>query len=155
VTDTETAPDLDIESLEEAETVVPTEKKLQLKIESLDDLRRVMTIAQGGDPDAQQTLNNFLRFDNDTERSNLPNTTTVRCVAQLNGFSKLFYPKNDDDPFALVAGCIETAFMARKGWKSNQFVEMTKQTPSLSDLQAVTEKSPSLTDRVLGRSKTE
>ena len=154
MTDTETAPDLDIESLEEAETAVSTETKPQLKIESLDDLRRVMTIAQGGDPDAQQTLNNFLRFDNDTERSNLPNTTTVRCVAQLNGFSKLFYP-NDDDPFALVAGCIETAFMARKGWKSNQFVEMTKQTPSLSDLQAVTEKSPSLTDRVLGRSKPE
>ena len=124
------------------------------KIESLDDLRKILIIAQGGDPNAQQTLNEFLRFGNNTERSNLPNTTTVRCVAQLNGYSKLYYPK-EDNPFALVADCLEVSFMARGGWKSNQFVEMTKQTPSLSDLQTVGETNPSLADRILGRKKAE
>ena len=131
-------------------------KKPQLKIETLDDLRRVFTIAQGGNPDAEQTLNNFLKFDNDTERSNLATTLTVRCVAQLNGYSQLYYPEVSDNPFALIARCLETAYMARKGWKSNQFVEMTKQTPSITDLETLGgEQQRSLVDKVLGRGKSE
>lgn len=137
------------------DTETATETKPQLKIESLNDLRRVLTIAKGGDPDAQQTLNNFLNFENNTERSNFPNTGTVLCVAQLNGFSKLYYPDDKDNPFALVASCLEVSFMARKGWKSEGFVEMMKSTPSLSDLQTVGEKSTGLVNRILRRGKTE
>ncbi len=146
MTETEKAPDS-----EPTEPIKEPETKPQLEIESWDDLRRVLLIAQGKDPDAQQTLNKFLRFDNDTERSNFPNTKTVLCITQLNGFSKLYYPDDEDNPFALAAQCLETAFMARKGWKSNAFVEMTKQTPSLSDLKEVGETSPSVVGRILGR----
>ena len=114
-----------------------------------------MVIAKGGDPNAQQTLNNFLKFENNTERSNFPNTGTVLCITQLNGFSRLYYPDDEDNPFALGADCLETAFMARKGWKSNAFVEMTKQTPSLSELQTVGETNPGVVARLLVGGKKE
>lgn len=127
--------------------------KPKLKIESLEDLRRVLVIAQGGDPNAQQTLNDFLQFDSNIERSNLPNIKTVLCVAQLSGYSQLYYP-SEDNPFSLIADCLAVSFMAKGGEKSKQFVEMMKQTPSLVDLQTVGgEQQRSLADRILGRGK--
>ena len=139
--------------LEPTEATTPTSEKPQIKIDSLDDLRDIMIIAKGGDPKASQTINDFINFDNNTERSNFPNTKTTLCIAQLNGYSRLYYP-NEENPFGLVAECIEIAFMARKGWKANQFVEMTKQTPSIPDLVTIGEaQKRGLGDRVLGRGK--
>ena len=126
--------------------------KPQLKIESLEDLRRVLVIAKGGDPNAQQTLNDFLQFDSNIERSNLPNIKTVLCVAQLSGYSQLYYP-DEDNPFSLIADCLAVSYMAKGGEKSKQFVEMMKQTPSLDALQVGAEQQRSLTDKILGRGK--
>ena len=151
--DAETASKPDSSDLPE-ETASPD--KPQLKIESLEDLRRILVIAKGGDPNAQQTLNDFLQFDSNIERSNFPNTKTVLCITQLTGYSKLLYP-DEENPFALIADSLSIAFMAKGGEKSKQFVEMMKQTPNLSDLQTigVGEQQRSLTDRILGRSKPE
>ena len=125
-----------------------------IKIESMDDLRDMMIIAKGGDPKAAQTINDFIKFDNNTERSNFPNSKTTLVIAQLNGYSRLFYPDDSDNPFGLAAECIEISFMARKGWKSQQFVEMTKQTPSIPDLVTIGEgKQRGIGDRLLGRGK--
>ena len=124
------------------------------KIETLDDLRRISVIAEGGDPDAQQTINNFLKFDNDIERTNLPNTDVVVAVIFADYAGKYFWPNAKSNPFSQFTESATQTFMSKGGWKSNQFVEMTKQTPSLTDLQTIGDK-PSLVDRVLGRSKTE
>lgn len=133
---------------------VPEPEKPLLKIESFEDLRDMMTIAKGGDPKAAQTINDFIKFDNNTERSNFPNTKTTLCIAQLNGYSRLYYPSGEENPFGLVAECIEIAFMARKGWKSGQFVEMVKQTPSIPDMVTIGEgKQRGIGDRILGRVK--
>lgn len=113
-----------------------------------------MVIADGGDPDAQQTLNAFLRFNNIVERSNLPTRRDVVLLTFLDGCSKLYYP-TIADPFALIRDSLATSFMAKGGGKSNQFVELMKQTPSLMDLQTVSESKRSLTDRILGRGKTD
>ena len=114
-----------------------------------------MTIARGGDPNAQQTLNDFLQFTNNIERSNFPNVNTVLCIAQLTGYSELYYPGNPKNPFALLADKLSIAFMAKGGEKSKQFVEMMKQTPSLEALQVSREQQQSLTDKLLRRGKTE
>ena len=138
-------PELELEPEPEVEPL--------LKIESFEDLRDMMVIAKGGDPKAQQTINDFIKFDNNTERSNFPNSKTTLVIAQLNGFSRLYYP-GEDNPFGLAAECIEISFMARKGWKSSQFVEMVKQTPSIPDMVTIGEgQKRSLGDRVLGRGK--
>ena len=128
---------------------------MSFKIETPDDLRRLLVIADGGDPEAQQTLNAFLKFNNNIERTNLPTRRDVVLLTYLEGCSKHYYPNNPDNPFALVLNALATAFMAKGGGKSNQFVELMKQTPSLTDLQAVSESSPSLTDRIFGRGKEE
>lgn len=119
----------------ESETIEP--ESVGFKIESLDDLRRVLVIAQGGNPDAQQSINDFLKFDNNIERTNLPTRRDVVLLAYLKGCGSLFYPENDNDPFSLMANALSIAFMAKGGEKSKQFVELMKQTPSLVDLQTM------------------
>jgi hypothetical protein len=107
------------------------------KIESLEDLRRVLVIAQGGNPDAQQSINDFLKFDNNIERTNLPTRRDVVLMAYLKGCGSLFYPEDAYDPFSIIADALSIAFMAKGGEKSKQFVELMKQTPSLVDLQTM------------------
>ena len=111
--------------------------ELGFKIESLDDLRRVLVIAQGGNPDAQQSINDFLKFDNNIERTNLPTRNDVVLMAYLKGCGSLFYPALDEDPFSIIADALSISFMAKGGEKSKQFVELMKQTPSLIDLQTM------------------
>ena len=125
------------------------------KIESLEDLRRVLVIAQGGNPDAQQSINDFLKFDNNIERTNLPTRRDVVLMAYLKGCGSLFYPENDDDPFSIIANALSIAFMAKGGEKSKQFVELMKQTPSLVDLQTIGVDAPKsgIRERVFGGRK--
>lgn len=133
-----------------------TETKPVLKIESLDDMKRVLTIARGGDPDAIQAVTNFMDFKSDIERSYFPDKTTTLCVGQLEGFAKLYYPNADWDPFSLTSGVIAIAFMPYKGFKSNQFVDMTRTQPDLSGLKTSTdEQKQSTIDRILRRGPTE
>lgn len=109
------------------------------KIESMKDFKDVLTIARGGDPDAIQAIASFMSLDSDTERSYFPDKTTALCIGQLNGFGKLFFPNDDWDPFTLVSDSLSVAYMGYKGFKSNQFVDMTRQTPNLADLQTQSE----------------
>lgn len=144
----ETPPDL------EPENPVPEEENASFKLESLDDLRRIIVMARGGDPDAQQTLNAFLKFNNNIERTNLPIRRDVQMIAYLDYAGKTLYAGNEDNPFTKAANCISIAFMAKGGDKSKQFVELMKQTPSLADLQTLGgDRQRSLTDRILGRGK--
>lgn len=126
------------------------------EIDSLDDLRRVIVMAQGGDPEAQQTLNAFLKFNNNIERTNLPTRRDVQMVVFADYAGKTLYPDVEDNPFSKLANCISIAFMAKGGDKSKQFVELMKQTPSLTDLQTLQGPADrSLTDRIFGRNKKE
>jgi len=109
------------------------------KIESMKDFKDVLTIARGGDPDAIQAIASFMSLDSDTERSYFPDKITALCIGQLNGFGKLFFPNDDWDPFTLVSDSLSVAYMGYKGFKSNQFVDMTRQTPNLADLQTQSE----------------
>ena len=126
------------EELVPDESVTDSSKEsVGFKIENLDDLRRVLVIAQGGNPDAQQSINDFLKFDNNIERTNLPTRRDVVLLAYLNACGTLLYPDDDNDPFSIMADAISIAFMAKGGEKSKQFVELMKQTPSLVDLQTM------------------
>ena len=133
----------------------PTPKP-KLKIESWDDLKRALVIGKGGDPDAIQAVANFMDLKSNPERSYFPDKATSLCVGQLMGFGKTFYPHDDWDPFNLTADVIAVCLMGYKGFKSNQFVDMTKQTPTLADLQTLAEpQQRGIMDRVFGRGKSE
>lgn len=137
--------------------IEPDPKPKLLKIESLDDLKRILIIAKGGDPDAIQAVANFMDLKNPQERTYYPDKTTAIAMAQLEGFGKLYFPKEEWDPFSLVSEVVAVSLMGYKGFKSNQFVDMTRQTTDLSDLQTVAEQPQSggLLSRLTGRGKPE
>lgn len=141
------------------ESMASTEEKPKsqfLEINSWDDFRRVIVTARGGDPDAQQTLNAFLQFNNPIERTNLPAVEQVKAVGYLAFCGKTYFPDDDDNPFTQAAHCMSVAFMAKGGEKSKQFVELMKTTPSITDLQTLGDSAQrSVVDRVLGRGKSE
>ena len=124
---------------------------MSLEIETIEDLQRILIMAQGGNPDAQQTLNDFIQFKNNIERTNLPRRRDVQMIAYLDYAGKIFYPHVENNPFTKAAESLAVAFMAKGGEKSKQFVEMMKQTPSLSDLQTLQEQPSSIWDRLRGR----
>jgi len=132
-----------------------TDPKPKLQIETLDDMKRVLIIAKGGDPDSIQAIANFMDLKSNTERSFFPDKKVTICIGQLNGFGKVFYPNDDWNPFDLVADAVTVSFMGYKGFKSNQFVDMTRQQPNLKDLQAIPEENRGFVNRILGRSETE
>lgn len=116
-----------------------TENTPMFKIETMKDFKDVLTIAKGGDPDAIQAISQFMDLKSNTERSYFPDKITTLCVAQLNGFGKLYFRGDTWNPFSLVADALAIAHMGYKGFKSGQFVDMTRQTPNLSDLQTASE----------------
>ena len=116
-----------------------TEATPTIKIESLKDLRDMLVVAKGGDPDAIQAVSNFMNMKSTTERANFPDKTLMLCASQLHGYGKLLYPNDDWDPFTLIAETLEVGTMGYKSKKSDQFVKMTEKTPNLDALKDASE----------------
>jgi len=144
-----TSPDLSGETISESPKPVFT-------IRSIDDLQKMMVVAKGGDPNAIQAITKFMDFQSNAERSYFPDKTLTLCVGQLNGLGKVYYPKDAWDPFSLVSDVLSITFMGYKGFKSNQFVDMTRQTPNLDALQTSGEETKQgIIARIMGGGKTE
>jgi len=132
------------------------EVKAPFEINSIDDMRRILVIAKGGDPDAIQAITKFMDFNSNAERSYFPDKTITLCTAQLSGYGKAYFPNDDWNPFSLVADVIAVHFMGYKGYKSAQFVDMTRQTPNLDALKSSPDEvKQGMISRILGRGKTE
>lgn len=117
---------------------------------------RLSQIAEGKDPDASQTMTDFMDMKNIVERSNLPTTDTVLCMASLDVVGQVAYQSAPGNIFFMFRDSLARAYMARGGEKANQFVEMTKRTPGVIDLQTVREdQQRGLFDRITGRGKEE
>ena len=133
-----------------------TETKPKFEIESFDDLKRILTIARGGDPDAIQAVANFMDLKSNIERSYFPDKKTTIAIGQLTGLGKIYYPQDDWEPFGLVADVLAVAFMPYKGFKSNQFVDMTSGQPNLDKLRGLPEETKQgIIQRLLARGKEE
>lgn len=123
-----------------AKTTTPDEVvEPLLEIKNLDDLKRILIIAKGGDPDAIQAVAKFMDLESTTERAYFADKTIMLCVAQLNGYAQAYFPKDDWDPFSLVADVISVATMGYKGFKSEQFKDMTSGQPNLDKLTGLPE----------------
>ena len=127
----------------------------EIKINTLEDVGRVISFAKGINPDTQQTLNEFLKFDSNIERTNLPKREDVRRTIYADYASRVLYPDDPDNPFSKFADSQSIAFMAYKGGKSIQFVELMRKQPNLSALQSIPEENRSIVNRFLGRGKEE
>jgi len=86
---------------------------MSFRIETPEDLRKVIISAQGGDPEAQQTLNAFLKFANNIERTNLP----TRRVAADDAW-------RFDPPRALRGIALDHVFV---GWDGRATIDVPTQ----------------------------
>lgn len=136
-------------------TVKPPEESLPLVIRNTQDLYEIMLALKGGNPKAQQILNNFLDFESVLERSNFPNLEITQMMATLKMASVFFYQDTDLNPFKVAYESAASSLMALKSKKSDQFVDMTKQTPAIAELTTQGGEKPSLRERLFGRKKEE
>ena len=128
--------------------------------QQLDGIRRLLVVLEGGDPEAQQTLNRFMNIDNPIERTNLPTRRDVHLVSYLDMVSKSFFPSMKNDPFSELSESISIGFMAKGGMKSNQVVELLRNSPDLAAFQTAVQMQDSqnqrgMMDKILGRGKSE
>lgn len=121
--------------------VIPEEKKSMLGItdEDVNKIRRLLISLKGGNPDAQQTINDFMDMKSPVEGSNLPNRRDVQLEVYLDICGKFLFPDIPDDPFTVLRDSIALTFKARGGEKSKQFVEMVRNQPDLSSLASMPE----------------
>ena len=112
-----------------------------LKIESWDDLFRAMCIVRGIDPNQVQSMAKFSNFDHNDERSYYPNQLTSVAIAQLRVYGEAFYKDEEWNEYELVADLLAVGFMGYKGFKSEQYKDITSGQPNLDKLQGLPEET--------------
>ena len=155
MSDTETKPDTPDLSGE----TKPTEEESLFDIstpEGRKALFEIMCIAKGIDPNQVQSMAKFTNPDNNDERSYYPTQHTALAIAQLRMFGRAFYKKDEWNEYEVIADLLSIGYMGYKGFKSEQFKDITSGQPNLDKLQGLPEETKSgILSGLLGRRKTE
>jgi len=132
------------------------ETKPTLKIESWEDLFNAMCIVNGVDPKQVQSMAKFSNFDNNDERSYYPNQLTAIAIAQLRMFGEAFYKDELWNEYEIVADLLAIGYMGFKGFKSEQYKDITSGQPNLDKLKGIPEEvKKGILSGMFGRSKAE
>lgn len=132
------------------------ETKEELAISTPSELFEWMSVALGKDPKAIQQMSKYMDMDSNDERSYFPNQLTSLAVAQLRILGKALYPKEEWNEYDLVADMIAIGFMGYKGFKSEQYKDITSGQPNLDKLQGLPEETKKgILSGIFGRRKEE
>ena len=101
---------------------------------NLEDLRQILILAEGGDPEAQRWLNKFLKTESPQERSFFPSYPFIQRQVYLLAGSKVFFKDEEGNPLKMWADLEAEVFNGYKGKKSDQVVEMLKKGTDLGNL---------------------
>lgn len=127
--------------------------------EKLELIRDTMISLEGGNPKAQQSINDLIRIEHTVETSNLPTRADVHFIAWLLMVSRMLYPNNPNNPFEKLAVVIALSFKAKGGMKAQQIVDLFRNQPNLGDIQTVLgmqeQTQPSFRQRIFGRGSKE
>ena len=110
-------------------------------IRTPEDVFKWMSASLGKDPKAIQAMTKFVNMDSNDERSYFPNQLTSLAIAQLRGYGKAHYRKDEWNEYDLLADCIAVGFMGYKGFKSEQYANITSGQPNLDKLQGLPEET--------------
>jgi hypothetical protein len=126
-------------STTESEPVFDEES--QLMIESWDDVFKVMCVVKGIDPAQIQSMSKFSNFENNDERSYYANQYTSVAIAQLRAYGKALYFDHDWNEYTTLAEFLSVGFMGYKGFKSEQWKDITSGQPNLDKLKGLPEET--------------
>lgn len=104
-------------------------------------LFEIMCIAKGVDPNQVQGMAKFTNPDNNDERSYYPTQRTALAIAQLRMFGFAFYKDETWNEYELIADLLSIGFMGYKGFKSEQYKDITSGQPNLDKLQGLPEET--------------
>ncbi len=131
-------------------------KEKGFSIKTPQDLFEWMSVALGRDPQAIQSMAKFMDIESHDETSYFPNQVTSLAMAQLRGYGKTHYPKDTWNEYDVIADCIAVGFKGYKGFKSEQYKDITSGQPNLDKLQGLPEETKKgILSGILGRGKTE
>ena len=132
------------------------EEEEGVSIKTPQELFEWMSVALGKDPQAIQSMAKFMDIESHDETSYFPNQLTSLAIAQLRGYGKAHYPKDDWNEYDVLADCIAIGFMGYKGFKSEQYKDITSGQPNLDKLQGLPEETKKgILSGLFGRGKTE
>jgi len=118
------------------------------------DIMRLNMILDGKDPDAQQMIPDFTDMKNPVESSNLPLKRDVHFVSYLGYVGDSYFPDYPNNPFTRLRDHVALGYKARGGWRTQQLVEVLRQTSDLSGIEVTGQDvKTSIKDKLLGRSK--
>ena len=125
-------------------------------IKTPQDLFEWMSVALGKDPKAIQSMAKYMNLDSNDERSYFPNQLTALAIAQLRGYGKAHYSTDTWNEYDLIADVISIGFMGYKGFKSEQYKDITSGQPNLDKLQGLPEETKQgILSGIFGRGKKE
>ena len=127
------------EAIKDAETAEIREPSL--KIDSWEDVFRAICITRGVDPSQVQSMAKFSNFDNQDERSYYPNQLTSLAVAQSRMYGEALYRGHDWNEYEVIADKLAVGFMGYKGFKSEQYKDITSGQPNLDKLKGLPEET--------------
>jgi len=105
------------------------------------DLFHIMCAVRGVDPEQVQGMAKFMDADSIDETTYYPNQKTAVAIAQLRIFGQGFYRGHDWNEYDLCADILGTNFKGYKGFKSEQYKDITSGQPNLDKLQGLQEET--------------
>jgi len=123
------------------ETEIEKTKEENISIKTPQDLFEWMSVALGRDPKAIQSMAKYMNLDSNDERSYFPNQLTSLAIAQLRGYGRAHYPEDEWNEYDVLADFIGIGFMGYKGFKSEQYKDITSGQPNLDKLQGLPEET--------------
>jgi len=146
-----------------SETEIPVEPKAETKPlidvttpEGRKVIFEILCMVRGIDPSQVQGMAKFMDTENVDQTTFYPTQRTSLAISQLRLYGEAFYMGEEWNEYELAADIIGTGFKGYKGYKSNQYVEITSGQQNLEKLQGVPEDTKrGILSGIFGRSKKE
>lgn len=133
-----------------------TEEKPVSMSELAKDLFNIMCAIRGVDVEQVQGMAKFMNPDSIDETTYYPNQLTSIAIAQLRLYGTAFYRGDSWNEYDLCADILGSGFKGYKGFKSEQYKDITSGQPNLEKLQGLPDEiKHGVMAKILGRGKTE
>lgn len=99
----------------------------------------ILCMVRGIDPNQVQGMAKFMDVNNVDETTYYPNQFTSVAIPQLRMYGEAFYKGEDWNEYELVADFLGTGFKGLKGFKSEQYKDITSGQPNLDKLKGLPE----------------